>query len=346
VVLGGRSKLGYLFRWNEYLAPKALYQLQKEGLLTRVSTREFRFKIDGKEESFSYGTILIPGQGQKRNESDIFELVSRIAKATGIDFYGLDTSLSSHGPDLGSNSFVALDKPRILMLIGGTTSSRDAGEIWHLFDQRYQIPVCLTESDGLEGVDLNRYNVILMPPGSYREINNSAAEKIKRWTAQGGTLVTLKNAALWAARNEIGKTTFKKSVQSDSIFQPVYADRNKESTLHAIGGSIFKTETDLTHPLCYGYLNKELPVFKTGNAVAEPLGIRYAEPVHFSEEPYISGYVSQQNLERIKNAPVVSIHSSGRGKRISYYESMTFRGIWAGTNKLFMNAVFFGNTIR
>ncbi|MDD4108803.1 MAG: hypothetical protein PHH93_08800, partial [Prolixibacteraceae bacterium] len=64
------------------------------------------------------------------------------------------------------------------------------------------------------------------------------------------------------------------------------------------------------------------------------------------EEPYLSGYVSEKNLERIRSAPLVSVQSVGRGKLITFHESMTFRGYWLGTNKMFMNAVFFGSIVR
>jgi hypothetical protein len=76
------------------------------------------------------------------------------------------------------------------------------------------------------------------------------------------------------------------------------------------------------------------------------LEIKYAEPVKFSEEPFLSGFVSDKNLDSLKNAPVISVQNIGRGKIISYYENMTFRGIWLGTNKLLANGVFFGNIIR
>ncbi|MBW6535383.1 MAG: zinc carboxypeptidase [Mariniphaga sp.] len=345
-IFGGKSSLAYLFKWNEYAAPEALFQLQNNGLLTKVATDEFTFLIDGKEENFNYGTILVPAAGQELDEEEIFNLVTSVAQQTGIDFYGLKTGLATKGIHIGSGSFVSLEKPEVLMLVGGSVSSRDAGEIWHLFDQQYKIPVTLADSDNLNNINLNRYNTLILPPGSYREINNAATEKIKRWTEEGGTLITIKNAAAWATRNELGKTQFKKSIEPDTTLQLNYADRSKEYSLNAIAGAIFKTEMDITHPLCYGYLKTDLPVFKSGNSVAESLKTKYAEPVKFSNEPFLSGFVSEKNLERIKNAPVVSVQPVGRGKVISYHESMTFRGIWLGTNKLFVNSVFFGKTIR
>jgi len=66
----------------------------------------------------------------------------------------------------------------------------------------------------------------------------------------------------------------------------------------------------------------------------------------FDSLPYISGWVSVENLDRINGAPVVSVQSVGQGKLISYHEDLNFRGFWLGTNKLFSNSVFFGKVIR
>ena len=345
-IIGGKSSLAYLFRWNEYTAPKALYKLQEAELVTKVASNKLSFEINGNEEQFTYGTILIQVSGQKLNEDEIFSLISKIANETGIDFYGLTTGLSPKGIDLGSNSFVNLNKPEILLFVGGSTSSRDAGEIWHLFDQRYNVPITMVETNRLNSIDLTKYNTIILPGGSYREWSKTHVEKLKSWATQGGNIIAYKSATSWAAKNEFGKTAFKKRVASDSTLILSYADRRKESSLNYISGAIFNTEIDITHPLCWGYSEKELPVFKTGTSVAKPLDIKYAEPVKFTSEPYISGFVSDKNVERIKNAPVVSVQNIGRGKLISYHENMTFRGIWLGTNKLFSNSVFFGSVIR
>jgi len=345
-VIGGKSYVAYLFRWNEYSTPTALYTLQKAGLITKVASKKFSFEIDGNKEQFSYGTILIPASNQRLSANQIFNLVSQTAASTGVNFYGVPTSLSPEGIDLGSPSFDVLKRPEVLLFVAGSVSSRDAGEIWHLFDQRYHIPVCLTETNRLGSMNLNRYNTIILPGGSYREWGKAEADKLREWTQQGGTLIVSQNAALWTSRNNLGKVTFKKGLEQDtSRFYP-YAERSKERSLNSISGAIFNTSIDPTHPLCYGYSGNKLPVFKTGSSVAESLKKEFAEPVHFTAEPYISGFVSQKNLDRIKNAPVVSVQSAGRGNIISFYESMTFRGIWTGTNKLFSNAIFFGNVIR
>ena len=345
-ITGGQSKTGYLFRWHEYIAPRALYILQKAGLLTKVATSGFGFTINGKEEEFACGTIYIPVTDQPLAENRIYQLIEKVAKETGIDFYGLSTGLSPKGIDLGSGYMVTVEQPKMVMFTGGSTSSAGAGEIWHLFDQRYEIPVTLTETSSLSSMELSEYNTIILPGGSYREWNTADVQKIKNWVQSGGTLIAMQSAASWAARNELGKTTYKKAAETDSTLNFSYADREKERRIHSISGAILNTMPDITHPLCYGYTGNSLPVFKTGNSVAKPLNVKYAEPVKFASQPLLSGFVSDKNLELIKNAPVVSVQSIGKGKIISYHESMTFRGIWLGTNKLLANGVFFGKVIQ
>ncbi len=345
-IIGGKSTLAYLFGWNEFTAAKALYQFQNAGLITKVATEEFSFEIDGKETGFTYGTILIPVTDQNLSETEIYKLITSVATETGIDFYGLSTGLSPTGIDMGSGSFVNLTKPEILLFIGGSVSSRDAGEIWHLFDQRYQIPVTLVETESLNSMNLNQYNTIILADGSFREWDGKVAEKLKTWATNGGNLITYKSAAVWASKNGFGKTKFKATVKADTTIYLTYAERDKERNLNYISGAIFNTNIDITHPLCYGYSNKKLAVFKSGTGVAEALGTKYAEPVKFTSSPYISGWISEKNLDRIKNAPVVSVQSIGRGNLISYHDNMNFRGIWLGTSKLFSNSVFFGSVIR
>jgi hypothetical protein len=276
----------------------------------------------------------------------LYKTVSEIAMSTGIDFYSLETGLSPGGIDLGSNRIVSLEKPEVLMFIGGSTSSSLAGEIWHLFDQNYKIDITGAPTNRLGSIGLDRYGEIILPGGSFKEWGEKEVLKLKTWAENGGTLIACKDAADWATRNGFGDTQFKASVLPDSTKYLKYEDRSRASSVHRIGGAILKANLDVTHPLCYGYLKEELAIFKRGISVASPLGINYSEPVNFDSQPYMSGWVSEENLERIKSAPLVSVQSVGRGKLISYHEDMNFRGFWMGTHKLFVNSIFFGNLIR
>lgn len=344
-VFGGKSELAYVFRWNEYTTPQALFELQNTGLITKVATLPFSLIIDGKTEQFTYGSILVQ-LSEPSSAEQVFQLVSQVASKTGVDFYAAASGLTPTGIDLGSNSFVRLQKPEVMMLTGGSASGSDAGELWHLFDQRYKIPVCLTESNTLLTAQLEKYNVLILPGGSYPELTSEAATKLKEWVKNGGTLIAYGNSTAWSVKNELSKIKFKKTIAPDTTRFLNYGDRLKETNENSISGAIFSAEMDLSHPLCYGYTDKNIPIFKADEQVAESLNLKFAEPIGFNANPYISGFVSGKNLERIKNAPVVTVENFGRGKVISYHENMAFRGIWMATNKLFINAVFFGDVIR
>jgi hypothetical protein len=301
---------------------------------------------EGKLVDFTFGTILVPVPRQPMDADQIHELVRKVSHRTGVDFYALNTGLTPEGIDMGSSSFVSLEQPRILMFTGGSSSSGTAGELWHLFDIRYGIPVTLSTTENLGSIKLETYSTVILPGGSYREWGEEEVSALRQWAQKGGVLIAFGQATSWAAKHDLGKSTFIDPVPSDSTRYLSYAERRKEASIQGIGGAILNARLDLTHPLCYGYSREELAIFKRGTRVANPLGAKYREPVRFASDPYVSGWISMENLERIQGAPVLSVQELGSGKLVSFHETMNFRGFWMGTHKLIMNAIFFGDLIR
>ncbi|GAH12071.1 unnamed protein product, partial [marine sediment metagenome] len=125
-------------------------------LRAMVATREFTFQDDNQKKSFTFGTIMVPVQNQELGKNEIHNLMKEISGKCGIDIYPVNTGLTPEGIDLGSGSFASLEKPEILMLTGDGVSSRDAGEIWHLFDQRYNIPITMADINRFNRINLNR----------------------------------------------------------------------------------------------------------------------------------------------------------------------------------------------
>ena len=66
----------------------------------------------------------------------------------------------------------------------------------------------------------------------------------------------------------------------------------------------------------------------------------------YSKDPHIDGYVSKNNMENnLKGAASLIVSSSGSGRVVLFADNPNFRGTWYGTNKLFLNAIFFGANI-
>jgi hypothetical protein len=103
---------------------------------------------------------------------------------------------------------------------------------------------------------------------------------------------------------------------------------------------------DITHPIGYGYSNPDLFSFKSGNQFMLPAENPYANPMVYTDSPLASGYVYPYNLDQMKNTAVIQVSARGSGKVIGFVDNPNFRAFWFGTNKLFLNAVFFGQTIN
>lgn len=330
----------YLFEWKEYYSPKALYSLQKKGVSARVSTEPFTVDDEMTSKCFAAGTIVIPSAGQPFGNEELYNLMDKTANECAISIYGVSTGLTIKGIDLGSNRIKTLSKPSVAMLIGDGISSSAAGEIWHLLDYKFNIPVTLIPVQKLNLVDIERYNVIIIAGSP--DMGTSSVEKLRSWIRPGRNIVAVENGNNWLAKNKLAEIEFVPEV-SGKKKTGIYQNQDLDRQVHQIPGTIFKTSLDLTHPLCYGYTTDVLPVFKSSELAAEGDKNIYNNPIVFEENPLLSGYCTKENISRIKGSPYVSVHGKSV---ISLYNDPNFRAVWYGTNKIFLNAIFFGQILR
>lgn len=335
------SEYAYLMEWKEYYAPTALNRILQQDLRAKVATQAF--EINGK--GFKEGTIMIPVQNQPFNANAMYNLMQQLAKETGVAIYDMDSGLSPVGIDLGSSDFVPLQQPKVLLLVGDGVTSYDAGEVWHQLDQRYEIPVSMIETTELSNANLDRYNVIIMPNGSYNRISAPAIQEMKEWVLAGGTIIGIKNAIGWLKDKNLASVEYKASPRRNSSVRRPYNKRGGDSGSYVIGGAIFEIAIDQTHPLFYGYEQNTMPIFRRGTLFLQPAKNPYATPAVYTANPLLSGYIKPANTNAIKNSASIVVSGKGRGKVICMADNPNFRAFWFGTNKIFANAVFFGNII-
>ncbi len=343
-VVGGKSNYAYLFAWDEFYAPKALYELQSAGLITKVATNPFEIPVQGTNKKFDYGTILIPVAMQSYPADNLYERISAIAARNGITVYAMQSGAAVTGSDLGSSKFVSLAKPRVAMLVGAGVNALDAGEIWHLMDQRMNIPSSHLEISQFNRVDISKYNSIIMVSGNYGELNK---EKLKNWVQTGGNLIVMEEAVNWAAENGISNVKFKKAKSpADSAGRLPYVQREQIEGAQQMNGAIFSADVDLTHPLAYGYHTKTVSMFKPNRVFMEKPKSPYAAPFYYSVNPLQTGYISKENAAVLKNSAAVIVNAMGSGRVINIADNISLRGFWLGGTKLLMNALFFGRNIE
>lgn len=343
----GRSDYAYVFEWDEYYAPRLLSSLMQRGLMARVATSEFRLPTTQGVRDFTYGTIMIPVAQQSVPSSDIYAMMQEYAARDGVTVYGVNTGLVETGIDLGSPSFALVTNPNTLLLVGSGVNAGSAGEIWHLLDQRFDMPLALVETSAFGRVDLSKYTVLIMAAGNYGSLGANGTERIQSWVRGGGTLIAIESAINWASSNNLitVKNKSREGRSEDARSMPDYADMGAARAGGSIPGTIFQAQIDLTHPLGYGYNYRNFSIFKANNIILENTPNPYASPVRYTNRPLQAGYASVQNQQLVAGAPAVVVSSAGSGRVIGIVDDPNFRAFWQGTNKMFFNAMFFGRTI-
>jgi len=340
-MIGQPGAYQYALEWTDYYAPKAAYQLLKAGFLVRVANAEFS-TAEGK--TFGRGTLLIDKGETGMDNQAFFAKLQEIAQSSHVDIHALTTGYTA-GANLGSTFMAPLKTPTIALLVDGGVDSGEAGEIWHLLDQRMKMPVTLLPLDAVSSTNLSRYNVILMADGSYSRLGQAGAAAIKNWVSQGNTLLAKGGALRWLAQNEIGNFTFRAVDNEEKGLQKSYADFENATGSKQTFGAIFKANLDTTHPIGYGYTEKEIYTFRNDNFFLEPSKNPYANPLVYTANPLASGYLHPSNLPGVKESAVIRVSGQGRGRIIGFADNPNFRAFWFGTNKLFMNSIFFGQVI-
>ncbi|MBE0678969.1 MAG: zinc carboxypeptidase [Bacteroidales bacterium] len=342
-VTGDEKPYAWLFEWSDSYAPRALYMIQSAGLTARVSARPFTVSTGGKEKKFGYGTIMVHSPENHRTDEEMTAIMKGVADECGITIYGVSTGLTPAGIDLGSNDFIPLARPSVMLLVDEGIPSDDAGEIWHLLDVRYGMQVTLMPASRLVSANLSRYNVIIVAGNP--SMPQAVVDRVREWNRTGGTIIACKGGNRWLAGNGFAEIDYIENASVPASAERRYADRQADRALHMIPGSIFLTRIDVTHPLCYGYTGEYLPVFKSDATAVKLTGNTYNSPVRYTSAPLLSGYCSKENLTRISNS-VFACVQPGPGRVISIYDETSFRAVWFGTAKILANAVFFGQTLR
>ena len=374
---GATNAAAYLLPWEQSEAVPFLGHLLNEDIRAYVSLKPF--KHDGKD--YAAGTVIIPSE---TNRADLGNRVRALAERFHARVTASGTNLSEGGVDLGSNLVRFIRKPRIAVLMDTPVNSNEYGAIWHLLEQKLDLPFTPLKVENIGGADLNQYNVLVVPDdgrdgnGYTRALN---AERLTEWVQRGGTLIGIRGGAIYMTKRKSGLTgvTYKlipreeeesriesekanrKPGDTDELSTPLSAeekkkqaedklrrklwtweDKERNAATDQIPGTILHAIADRTHPLAFGapdplaVLDRTSPIFdlsdKGDNVVYLP-----------KDNIKLSGFITEENEKRLALTAVTIKEYKGRGSIILFADNPVFRGFWTGTERLFTNAIFFGN---
>jgi hypothetical protein len=363
-----RASYGYVFDWSHSFAPRALNRILAADVMARATMDETTVRTTRGVVELGRGAVFVPLARQDASNDEIHEIIETIAVEDGVPVFAATSGLTPvPGRDLGSNrTFRALKAPRVVLAYDGGLSRYDVGEVWWTLDYRQRMPVTMVHKNRLGDLDWSEYTHLILA-GSLSNgdaapvLDEALTDTVLSWVEGGGTLVALRDAAHWsqtaiqarkAAALNGGEAPAIKPEDDDAESDNTptarlnFSDMGLRDAEHVIGGAIFATDLDTSHPLGFGFADRDLPVHRNVSFTLErPEGNPYAVPVQYGEDPLLTGYASDRRQSEIAGTPSVVAEHMGGGTVILMADNPVFRGTYPGSEKLLMNAIFFSNLI-
>ncbi len=325
---------------------KLLSQLLKKGLTVRVAEKSISVLTDQGEHALPPGSLIIL---KAENTESLRQELNQLLSQHSSEFYNITSLKTPKGPDLGSAFQVKLTQPKAAILVGDSVSHFEVGEIWHHFDSQLALPLNKLNISNATTLELTNYTHLILTSGDYTSLPKSFLTQLKLWLKQGGTLITLKRATLWASQKGLIANDFLSQRDMELAFaSDDYSYQEQEHYLaqRMISGTAFKTKLDLSHPIAIGMKDNQLTVFQNDRVMLLQAGTPFHDIAVFEKSPLLAGYTSYANQKLISDTTALTAYKLGKGQVIAFTFNPLFRGYWFNTAKLFDNSIFFSHLIN
>jgi hypothetical protein len=329
---------GHISKWTSMKDAQFLADLLKHNIKVRFTEKPFY--QNGK--TYQRGSLIIV-HGDNKHLDNYHRTLTDIAIKHKQPLEVFNSGYSDRIPDVGSPDIKLVNKQKIAMLSGEGTSSLNYGALWHFFEQQLHYPVTSINTKQLSRVNLDKYNVLIIPSGYYgRVLNDDAMKTLQSWVRDGGKVIAIDRALSAFAGKDGFSLKYNESMPGDSDNLIPYADRERQYAKHMITGAIFKTKVDATHPMAFGYDDTYFSL-KLGSTSYQLLGNGY-NVAHIGDTvEKASGFAGSEALKGLNNSLVFGEERLGSGSVIYMVDNTMFRSFWENGKLFFVNAIFFVN---
>lgn len=336
----------YIFKYQSIQDVALLAALMKDHIKVRSAEKSFR--VGG--QVFETGSLIVT---RRNNEgiTDFENVVEVLAKKFNRKIYTAATGFVDQGKDFGSGELNYLKTPKIAVLFGEQTSSLSSGEIWHFFEQQIHFPITQLGVDYFKNPDLKKYDVLIIPQGSYSLFDENMLEQLSAWVTNGGRLILMGNA-LKSFADKKGFGLHEYSSEEEKIHAEKrekfrrekegfirYEDTERKQVSESISGAIYKIRLDNSHPLAFG-MRDTYYTLKTSELRFGFLSPGWNVGYFTNQTKPVQGFAGFIANQTLDNSLVFGVEEKGDGEIIYLVDNPLFRSFWENGKMLFANAVF------
>ncbi len=347
-ITGVEKPYAYLSKWYSIDDVAFLAYLLKHKVKVRFSKKPFT--INGK--NYKAGSLVITRRGNEKLGNKFDKTINEAVNKFNRNIDAVASGFVTKGNDFGSSTVSYLKAPKVALLSGKGVSSLGFGEIWHFFEQQIKYPITVLDTDYFNHINLDKYNVLILPNGLYKEIlDKKKLAELKKWVQKGGRLIAIDRAlGVFAKSKEFSLSKYKDDDEKkekekkekelkEKLELEAYDNLERKSISNLITGSVFKVRMDNTHPLGFGY-DKDYHTLRLNSNRYAYLKDGINVSVIKNKNNLVSGFAGNNALKNIDKSLVFGVENIDKGTVIYLADNPLFRSFWENGKLIFSNAVF------
>ena len=318
---------------------KYLAALLKANIKLRISKKSF----SSAGKYWKAGSLFII-RGENTNNSSFEVNLNRLAKEFQKQLVPIASGYASKGPDMGSDSFQWIKKPKIAVLSEGKISPYSYGELWHYFEQDLNYPFHQISVNQLSENVMKKIDVLIMPSGLYPSLGSEPKkEMMMRWLNQGGRIIAIERAlSFFEDQKDFGIKRKENKITPDPTQR--YEDRKRNNISNAINGGIYKTILDNSHPIGLGYSTNYYTLKRSALAYSlleKGINVSYIP----KGATAVAGFVGENVANAQEKSLIIGTERIGKGSVSYFVDNPNFRAFWENGKLLLFNAVFLNTNL-
>ena len=351
----GRARSAYVWPAGSQGSYRLLARLLDEGFNVAVSAAPL--VVD--ELDFPRGSFIAR---VGRNPESLHDRVQALAAESGVTVVGAVSAFPSRGPTgTGSEATRNLRQPRVAVLAGEGVSVTAFGALWFHLERRIGQPFTALRATDLGRTDLEKFDVIILPPGGYGgALGDSGADRLAEWVRGGGVAIGMASGASFLMGERFGTSHVgDEGLSADSLaalrgaiealapegtdLPPAISPGADPSEALRVPGAFLRARLDRTHWLTFGYERDELPIMMRSAAL--PLTENGSNPVVFSDgdDLVISGFSWADNTRAAYGGRAwATVDYVGSGMVVKFAEEPVYRLVFDAPAGMLMNAIYLG----